>query len=432
MENKPLFRMEAVQHLKTKWLGKALLTSGYPAWAVALASMLFFILLLMFILYGTFTRRINVNGEVISLPHAITILAPQQGFITKTWAETGQRVKKGDRLYQIDVSRITLTGNVSVRSSAAINQQIALSETIIARLQKNKAATLKNLQHQLAQYQAAHQKSQTLIFEAGNGLSEMRKSMTSYGDYLRKGLINKEQFANQRYLFYQQQNAWQSLNTQVIQEALQISSLESELLTRGIEYDNQISQYQAQRSDLMRQLAEVDASGTLFITAPSDGKIENMSVTEGQMVSPGDSLAQLTPASSNRYYLMLWLPNTSMPYVHPGDAINLRYEAFPFEKYGQFPGRILSISNVPASYQEMGKYNTLPRTDGVIEPYYKVIVSLEESRFSYQGKPLALSSGMKAQATLFLEKRPLWQWMLSPYYDLKKSISGPVNERSSV
>ena len=95
-----------------------------------------FTLLLTFILYGTFT--INVNGEIISLPHAITLFAPQQGIITKAWVETGQRVKKGDRLYQIDVSRISSTGNVSARSIEAINQQIMLSETIIFRLQKTK------------------------------------------------------------------------------------------------------------------------------------------------------------------------------------------------------------------------------------------------------------------------------------------------------
>ena len=428
MERKPLFRMEAVQHLKTKWLGKALLTSGYPAWAVAVVSVLFFILLLLFILGGSFTRRINVTGEVISLPHAITIFAPQQGFITKKWPEAGDLIKKGERLYQIDVSRTTSSGNVSERSVEAINHQITLTENIIERLAENKATTLKNLQNQLEQYRIAHEKSQRLITDSGNGVKDMRKSMTNYSDYLRKGLITQEQFANQRYLFYQQQNAWQGLNTQAIQEALQISALESELLTKGIEYDNQISQYQYQRSDLKRQLAEVNASGSLFITAPSDGKIESMSVTEGQMVAQGDSLAQLMPASSTRYYLMLWIPDTSVPYLHPGDGINLRYEAFPFEKYGQFPGRILSISNVSASFQEMGKYNSIPRTDGVIAPYYKVIVALEQGRFSYQGKPLTLASGMKAQATLFLEKRPIWQWMLSPYYDLKKSISGPVNE----
>jgi len=58
---------------------------------------------------------------------------------------------------------------------------------------------------------------------------------------------------------------------------------------------------------------------------------------------------------------------TSLPYIYPGDAINLRYEAFPYEKDDQFPGRILSVSNVPAPYQEVGKYNTLPCTDGVID-----------------------------------------------------------------
>lgn len=171
MENKPLFFREAVQHLQTKWLGKALLTSACPAWAVALASILFFTLLLTFILYGTFT--INVNGEIISLPHAITLFAPQQGIITKAWAENGQRVKKGDRLYQIDVSRISSTGNVSARSVEAINQQITLSETITSRLQ-NKAIALKNLQHQLEQYRIAHQKSQKLIYDAAKGLKEMR------------------------------------------------------------------------------------------------------------------------------------------------------------------------------------------------------------------------------------------------------------------
>jgi len=57
------------------------------------------------------------------------------------------------------------------------------------------------LQHQLEQYRVAHQKSQKLIYDAAKGLKEMRESMTNYGDYLCKGLISKEQFANQRYFF---------------------------------------------------------------------------------------------------------------------------------------------------------------------------------------------------------------------------------------
>ncbi|MBW7984845.1 HlyD family secretion protein [Enterobacillus tribolii] len=434
MSRNQLFRQEAVEYAKAKWLGKALLISGYSSRSVAALSLMFFILLLAIIIFGNYTRRINVNGEVLSQPHPITVFSPQQGFIIKKWVNAGDSVAKGQPLYQIDVSRTTSSGNVSATALKAINNQLTQIDGIIIKLQENKAVTLDNLRRQLEKYRANHQKSQTLVANAATGMEEMRNTMTNYTDYQRKGLINKDQLNNQRYLYYQQQSIYQSLNTQVIQEGLQMATLESELSTRSADFDNQISQYLYQRSDLQRQLAEADAGGMLYINAPSSGKIENMSVTQGQMVKANDSLAQLTPAGEHNYMLLLWLPNSSLPYVHAGDSVNIRYEAFPFEKFGQFPGRIASISNVPASPQEMALYNNIPQTasGGISEPYYKVMVTLKNDSFRYQGGPLTLSNGLKAQVTLFLEKRPLYQWMFSPFYDIRKSVMGPIDESNAL
>ncbi|POC78238.1 colicin V secretion protein CvaA, partial [Vibrio vulnificus] len=86
-----------------------------------------------------------------------------------------------------------------------------------------------------------------------------------------------------------QQSLFQNLHSQHIQESLQITNLESDIVTRAADFDNQISQYQFQRNDLQRQLAEADASGALIVNAPSDGRIESLSVTPGQMVNSGDS-----------------------------------------------------------------------------------------------------------------------------------------------
>jgi hypothetical protein len=52
--------------------------------------------------------------------------------------------------------------------------------------------------------------------------------------------------------------------------------------------------------------------------------------------------------------------------------------------------------------------------------YYKVVISPEKQAVSYAGKRLPLENGMKAQSTLFLEKRKIYQWMLSPFYDMKR------------
>ncbi|GAB2929913.1 HlyD family secretion protein [Hafnia psychrotolerans] len=425
-----LFRKEVNEHQQSHWTGKALLLAGWPVWVVALLTALFLVALLAFLISANYTRRINVSGEIITQPHSINLFSPEQGVITGLFVDTDKRVKKGQPLYEIDVSRVTQAGNVSTTTLAAIKKQREQIDTIITQLQNNKHATLENLQQQLDQYEKAHQVSQSMVDSAQEGLNAMKRSMQNYGAYQKKGLINTDQLNNQRYLFYQQQTSFQSLNTQSIQESLQITNLRSELVTKAADFDNQISQYGYQRNDLERQLAQADAKGSLLITAPTNGKISSLSVTPGQMVNAGDSLAQLVPAKNSPFFLIAWLPNESLPYVKPGEYINIRYEAYPFEKYGQFPGKVESVSSAPVSEQELNSYSSAPRdVNGKVNgPYYKVMVSLDKNQLNWHGEQLNLSSGMKAESTLFLEKRPLYQWMLSPYYSMKKSVMGPINE----
>ncbi|TPG62530.1 HlyD family secretion protein [Ewingella americana] len=425
-----LFRKEVNEHQQSHWAGKALLLAGWPMWILISLTVLFMVALLTFLISANYTRRINVSGEVITQPHSINLFSPEQGVITGLFVATDKLVKKGQPLYQIDVSRVTQAGNVSTTTLAAIKKQREHIDTIISQLQNNKRATLENLQQQLEQYEKAHQVSQSMVDSAQEGLNAMKKSMQNYGAYQKKGLINTDQLNNQRYLFYQQQTSFQGLNTQSIQESLQITNLRSELVTKAADFDNQISQYGYQRNDLERQLAQADAKGSLLITAPTDGKISSLSVTPGQMVNAGDSLAQLVPAKNSPFFLVAWLPNESLPYVKPGEHINIRYEAYPFEKYGQFPGKVDSISSAPVSEQELNSYSSAPRdANGKVSgPYYKVMVSLEKNQLNWHGEALTLSSGMKVESTLFLEKRPLYQWMLSPYYSMKKSVVGPINE----
>lgn len=169
--------------------------------------------------------------------------------------------------------------------------------------------------------------------------------------------------------------------------------------------------------------------GEIIIRALSDGKVDSLSVTVGQMVNAGDSLLQVIPENIENYYLILWVPNDAVPYISAGDKVNIRYEAFPAEKFGQFSATVKTISRTPASTQEMLTYKGAPQnTLGTSVPWYKVIVKPENQIISYDGKSLPLENGMKAESTLFLEKRRIYQWMLSPFYDMKHSATGPIDE----
>lgn len=119
MRNK-LYRMEAIEHKKNHWKGKALLLAGMPAWLILTTSLFFLLALILTLTFCNYTQRIDVRGEVITLPHSINVFAPQQGFVVKKYVNIGDTIEKGSPLYELDVSRSTVNGNVTDAMTAVI------------------------------------------------------------------------------------------------------------------------------------------------------------------------------------------------------------------------------------------------------------------------------------------------------------------------
>ena len=426
---KKLYRKEAVEYKKSHWRGKALLLNGLPAWLILLLSTLFLMALISALIFGKFTQRIDVKGEVITLPHSINVFSPQQGFIIKQYVKIGDIVKKDQALYEIDVSRNTSSGNVSAAQIASINDKIENSNDIIKKLIDNKSQTINALNEQLKTSTDSLKETNRMLQNTQAGLKKMHANLASYDKYLSDGLITKDQYNYQHSLYFQQQSAYQSLVSQKMQLESQITQLNSDRVTKAADFDNQISSQYNQANDYKNQLVESNANGNLIIKATSDGRVESLSATQGQTVENGSSLAQIKPTGNVEYYLILWLPNNAIPYLKVGDPINIRYDAFPSDKFGQFPGTILSISSMPASRQEMSEYTNV--SDGTAQQelaLYKAIVKIKDKEFKHNGKTLRLSNGLKAQAVVFLEERPLYMWMFTPVYKISQSVSGPVNE----
>ncbi|AUX71155.1 HlyD family secretion protein [Erwinia pyrifoliae] len=424
-----MFRQEAIDKQKMKWRGRALLLPGIPFWLMAGLCIFFFITFLTFVIAGTYTRRVNVTGEISSYPRAANVYSSVQGVVVKQFVTAGQVIKAGAPVYQIDVSKSTHSGVVSDNQRRDIASQMTRIEQIISRLESNKKNTLDMLGKQKAQYTSAFQRSTDIIHHAREGIRIMKENMENYRQYQTKGLITKDQLTSQVALYYQQQNSLLGLSGQNEQNALQITALESQIHIQAADYDNQIYQMELQRYERQKELLNIDAGGAIIVRALADGRIDSLSVTVGQMVNAGDSLLQIIPNNIDHYSLVLWLPNTAIPYVNVSDRVNIRYEAFPKEKFGQFAGTVSIISKTPASPQEMMTWQGAPKDGPTASiPYYKVIVRPEKQSVEYSGKRLSLENGMKAQSTLFLEERKIYQWMLSPFYDMKHSVKGAVNE----
>lgn len=414
-----MFRKEALEH--QKWKSNAVLFSKIPSWLVFSISTVIVASFILYVTFGSYTRREIVYGEVVMQPHPIILSASRSGYISESYIKINQQVKKGDPLFKITLDRITDSGNVGINSINAIKIQLKKIGDIIKLVKQNQVETLTNLHKQIDKNRKIYTETQKYFYEVSKSTEEYRTTLEKYEKLMKKGYSYNDEVALQRSRYFDQKSLRNNLQEKLIQQETAIIGLENEIESRKTDFQNQIIRYELQQNDLEIRLLEFESVSELIINAPLDGLVESTSATVGQIIREGDALAQMIPANKGKYQLVMWVPNSAISFVKTEDRVSIRYEAFPFEKFGQFDGIIKHIATVPASLQELTFYKSVPSVDPN-NPLYKIIVEIPDQAISYNHTSLAFLSGMKAEATLFLEKRKLYEWMLFPLYNLTKNM----------
>ncbi|MFA9489464.1 MULTISPECIES: hypothetical protein [unclassified Mannheimia] len=77
-----MFRKEAIAYQSKKWKSTAVLFSRIPAWFVFFISFFIFAAFILFIVFGSYTLREVVMGELVMQSHPILLSAPKSGYIS--------------------------------------------------------------------------------------------------------------------------------------------------------------------------------------------------------------------------------------------------------------------------------------------------------------------------------------------------------------
>ena len=105
-------------------------------------------------------------------------------------------------------------------------------------------------------------------------------------------------------------------------------------------------------------------------------------------------------------------------------AVRLRYQAFPYQKFGAQSGRVLQVSRTPLAPAELAQLN-LPAalSQGLAsEPLYRITVSLDRQSVAAYGQEQALAAGMQLDADVLLERRRLIEWIFEPLLSLAQRV----------
>ena len=161
---------------------------------------------------------------------------------------------------------------------------------------------------------------------------------------------------------------------------------------------------------LDREQVQNDANGELLVEAPVAGLVASRMIEPGQAVQAGQPLLALLPAGSH-LQARLFVPSRAIGFIAPGDHVLLRYQAFPYQKFGHHQGVVRRVSRSALAQGGSGGGQ-----GG--EPYYRVLVDIERQSITAYGTQEPLRPGMLLEADILGEHRKLYEWVLEPLYSV--------------
>jgi membrane fusion protein len=418
-----IFRPEVAEAQRQNWLGQVQLVRPLSLTVFTVGVLGVLTLVIAFLFFGEYTRKARIGGVLVPDRGVIRLVPPVQGRVLERHVSEGQTVRAGEVMFVLALESSTLSTDVQARVQRSLEerrrsledaarQQALLAEGEQQSLQR-RLDEMKREQSQIAAEAALHRQRLALAQESLDRLESLSRDQ----------FISPAQVQTKKEEVIGLQAQAQALARQGASLARDRAVLEGEL--RGLPVSLKARQGAIERNlaELAREAAEQDAVRQIVVRAPQDGTVAAVLAESGQSVSPASALASLIPAGA-QLQAHLFAPSGAVGFVRPEQEVRLRFEAFPYQKFGHQSGHVLQVSRTPLAAPELAGLPLAGPTggDGHAEPMFRITVAIDEPQLRAFGQAQPLVAGMRMQADVLLERRRLIEWLFEPVLGLSSRL----------
>jgi membrane fusion protein len=415
----PLFRPEAVAAQRTAWLGTVLLARPLSHSLFVLFALFAIVSLGTLATFGEFTRKAKVNGWLVPEQGLVRVFAPQSSVVADLRVREGAVVKRGEPLLVLSAERES--------------SMLGATQAGIARLLSQRRSSL--LEEQQRQRQLTEQQRASLLERVRAMNDEIRQlsqeidvqasrvQLAEGGLERQRGLqglgyVSMQQLQAQEEQVLEQRGRLRGMERQRSERQRELAGVRAELQELPIKGLAQVAAFDRNVATLEQELAEAEARRQIVVPAPQSGTVAALQVEVGSTASPATPLMSIVPTDSS-LEAHLFTPSRSIGFIREGQPVLIRYQAFPYQKFGHHAGTVASVSRTAVSPGELpAQLSGLSALVGSGEPVYRIVVRLDRQSVLAYGRQQALQSGMQLEADIALERRRLYEWLLEPLYTL--------------
>jgi membrane fusion protein len=412
----PLFRTAALNAYRAKWLGEIVLVRPLSFLALTAMAVAMSLLVGCFMFFGSYTKRSTVTGQLVPDVGVLKVYAPQPGTVVEKHVREGQWLKKGEILYLTSSERQSSKQN---DIQATISRQVALRERSLRddlnhtrKLQQDDESALRKkidgLQAEQANVirQLAGQRARIELAEA---------AVKRAAQLLDQGYISTEMWQQKQADLLDQRNRLQALEREQISVERELEAQHSELTSLPLRQRTQLAQIERLITSTDQEWTESEGKRRTAVIVPESGIATAVTAEVGQAVDGAKPLVSIVPDGAV-LQAHLYAPSRAIGFIRPGDHVLLRYQAYPYQKFGHARGLVASVSLTALSASELA--GTPAPVGGNGEALYRITILLARQTITAYGKPQPLQAGMLVDADILHERRKLYEWVLEPLYSL--------------
>jgi len=421
-----LFRREAIENQQRQWLGSIQLVRPVSLSVLVIFVLLCAALVALYLGLGEYTRKARIVGFLMPDSGIVRLVPTQASTVLERRANEGQRVHQGDVLFVLSVDLATSAGDT----------QAAVKQSLVARTRSLQEATQDRARLLEQQQRALDRRLDDMRRELGQMAAEAelqrQRLSLAQAQQARLEALRADNFVSSAQVQSKTEDVLtvraqlQSLERQQAAQTREIASVEAERRELPVQARVQQGEIDRDLAAIAQQNAESDSRHRIVIRAPQDGMLTAVIAEPGQSVGPGAALASLVPAHA-QLQAQLFAPSNAVGFLRPDQPVLLRYEAYPYQKFGHQSGHVLQVSRTPLQTSEMANLPLPGSLAGTTlgasgEPLYRITVALDQQSVQAYGQAQPLVAGMQLEADVMLDRRRLIEWVIEPLL----SVAGRV------